>query len=315
MKQETDNNYKLQAANSKLSLPSNLYVNLAGYQFAPVQDLSHLQRELKLLCLQLGMKGTILLAEEGINFFVAGTRDAADKLMARLREIPGFSNLRAKESESQEQPFRRMFVKIKKEIIAFGVEGINPALAPSRRISPKALKEWLDSGKPVTLFDTRNDYEVKMGTFRGAIPAGINHFRDFPEAIKKLSEDLKEEPIVTFCTGGIRCEKAAPFMEREGFKNIFQLEGGILDYFKECGDAHYDGECFVFDRRVGVNAALQETSSAMCFACQMPLTFEDQRHPHYEIAKSCPHCFDREKKQKTPKSLKSKRLKREAVKK
>lgn len=289
------------------------FINLAGYQFTPLENLLPLQEELKSICSELKMKGTILLAEEGINFFVAGTREAADQLMARLRKIPGFANLKAKESESQEQPFRRMFVKIKKEIISFGVEGIDPLKAPSPRIAPKALKEWLDEGKSVILFDTRNDYEIKMGTFRGAVPAGINHFREFPEAVRKLPEHLKEEPIVTFCTGGIRCEKAGPFMEREGFKKIFQLDGGILDYFKECGDAHYDGECFVFDRRVGVDASLQETSSAMCFACQMPLTFEDQRHPHYEIEKSCPHCFGREKKIKIPKPRKNRKLKHEVL--
>ena len=285
------------------------FINLSGYQFTPLQEISNLQKELQSLCFELGIKGTILLAEEGINFFVAGTRTAADQLMARLKSIPGFETLKAKESKSKEQPFRRMFVKIKKEIIAFGVEGIDPVHAPSPRVAPKVLKEWLDAGKKVTLFDTRNDYEIKMGTFSGALPAGINHFRDFPEAVRKLPEHLKQEPIVTFCTGGIRCEKAAPFMEKEGFKNIFQLDGGILDYFKECGDAHYEGECFVFDRRVGVDGALQETASAMCFECQMPLTFEDQRHPHYEVGKSCPHCFGREKKKKISKPRKSRRMK------
>lgn len=284
------------------------FINISSYQFAPLENLLSLQEELKSLCLQLELKGTILLAEEGINLFVAGKREAVDQLMARLRKIPGLEMLRPKESESKEQPFRRMFVKIKKEIIAFGIKEIDPLNAPSPRLAPKVLKEWLDAGKPVTLFDTRNDYEIKMGTFRGAIPAGVNHFRDFPEAVRKLPEHLKGETIVTFCTGGIRCEKAAPFMELEGFKNIFQLEGGILDYFKECGGAHYEGECFVFDRRVGVDPSLQETSSEMCFACQMPLTFEDQRHPHYEIGKSCPHCFGREKKQKISKPRKSRRL-------
>lgn len=297
----------------KFNFSTMSFINLSGYQFGPLKNIEPLQEKLKSLCFQLNMKGTILLAEEGINFFVAGTRDAVDELMARLRKIPGFSDLKAKESESKDQPFRRMFVKIKKEIIAFGIEGIDPVKAPSPRIAPKVLKEWLDAGKQVTLFDTRNDYEIKMGTFRGAIPAGVNHFRDFPEAVKKLPEHLKEEPIVTFCTGGIRCEKAAPFMEREGFKKIFQLDGGILDYFKDCGGAHYDGECFVFDRRVGVDPSLQETSSAMCFACQMPLTFEDQRHPHYEVSKSCPHCFGQEKKKKAPKPRKNRRLKREIL--
>jgi UPF0176 protein len=276
------------------------FINLAGYQFTPLDELEELQQELKSLCLELEIKGTILLAQEGINFFVAGRRHAVDQLLARLREIRGLENLKVKESESSEQPFRRMFVKIKKEIISFGIDGIDPAHAPSPKITPTALKEWLDAGEPIALLDTRNDYEVKMGTFKGAIPAGINHFRDLPQAVKKLPEQLKEEPLVIFCTGGIRCEKAGPFLEQQGFKNIFQLEGGILDYFKECGGAHYQGECFVFDRRVGLNTDLKETASAMCFACQMPLTLEDQRHPHYKIEESCPHCFAREKKEKPP---------------
>ena len=143
----------------------------------------------------------------------------------------------------------------------------------------------------MTLLDTRNDYEVKLGTFEGALPIGIDHFRDFPQAVEKLPEELKDRPIVMFCTGGIRCEKAGPYMERVGFRNIFQLEGGILKYFEECGGAHYRGECFVFDQRVGVDPSLQETDSTQCFQCLTPLTPEDQKHPHYQPPHACPHCY------------------------
>jgi len=143
-------------------------------------------------------------------------------------------------------------------------------------------------GRPVTLFDTRNDYEVKLGTFKGALPAGIDTFREFPEAVRRLPEHLKHQPIVTFCTGGIRCEKAAPFMEREGFNNIYQLEGGILKYFEEVGSDHYDGECFVFDQRVGVDPGLHETASTQCFVCQTPLTAQEQADERYVSHVSCP---------------------------
>ncbi|MCX6951128.1 MAG: rhodanese-like domain-containing protein [Verrucomicrobia bacterium] len=183
-----------------------------------------------------------------------------------------------------------MLVKIKKEIIAFGIDGIDPARRPTAKLPARTLKQWLDEGRPVTLLDTRNDYEVRMGTFRGALPARIDHFREFPDAVARLPEELKERPVVMFCTGGIRCEKAGPFMERAGFKHVHQLDGGILKYFEECGGAHYDGECFVFDRRVGVDPSLRETRSVICFNCQMPLTVAEQSDPRYVPDLSCPHC-------------------------
>jgi UPF0176 protein len=184
-----------------------------------------------------------------------------------------------------------MLVRLKKEIIAFGVEGIDPARRTSPKLSPRELKQWLDEGRPVTLLDTRNDYEVKLGTFKNALPIGIAHFREFPQAVEKLPPELKEQPIVMFCTGGIRCEKAGPFMEREGFKSVFQLDGGILKYFEECGGAHYDGECFVFDQRVGLDPSLQETESSQCFRCRTPLSAADQQHEHFVAGQSCPYCF------------------------
>ena len=232
------------------------FVNLSAYKFAPLDGLPELRVKLQEVCRAGQLRGTILLSPEGINFFVAGTRTNVDALLAAVRAVPGLADLTPKESLSAEQPFNRMLVKIKKEIIAFGVEGIDPARHPSAKLSARTLKQWLDEGRPVTLLDTRNDYEVRLGTFRGALVPHIDHFRDFPAAVERLPAELKERPIVMFCTGGIRCEKAGPFMEREGFKNIFQLDGGILKYFEECGGAHYDGECFVFDQRVGVDPSL-----------------------------------------------------------
>ena len=269
----------------------HVFINISTYLFAPLNGLAELREQLRAVCRVGELKGTIMLSPEGINLFVAGTRANIDILMHALRAIPGLENLTLKESHSDAQPFRRMLVKIKKEIIAFGVEGIDPAKRTSKKLSAKVLKQWLDEGKAITLLDTRNDYEIRMGTFRGALPAGISHFRHFPDAVQKLPANLKHQPVVMFCTGGIRCEKAGPYMEREGFQNIFQLDGGILKYFQECGGAHYEGECFVFDRRVCVDSALQETGSASCFACQMPLTPQEQKDPRYVKGVSCPFCI------------------------
>jgi len=269
-------------------------INLSAYRFAPLEDLPALKERLRAAADAGTLRGTILLSTEGINLFVAGERAGLDGLLAEIHRVPGLTDLAPKESLSDEQPFNRMLVKIKKEIIAFGVDGIDPARQPAPRLAARTLKAWLDEGRSVTLLDTRNDYEVKMGTFRGAIPAGIENFRDFPAAAARLPVALKDQPVVTFCTGGIRCEKAAPYLQQAGFKQVFQLDGGILKYFEECGAAHYEGECFVFDRRVGVDPALQETNSVMCFACQMPLTEAEQQDPRYVPDKSCPHCFKHE---------------------
>jgi UPF0176 protein len=266
-------------------------VNLSAYRFTPLTDLPALKQRLLQFCLERGLRGTILLSTEGINLFVAGRRESADALVATLHGIEGLETLTPKESFSEKQPFSRMLVKIKKEIIAFGIEGVDPARRPSPKLSARELKQWLDEGRPVTLLDTRNDYEVRLGTFRGAIDPRIESFRDFPSAVAKLPEELKEQPIVMFCTGGIRCEKAGPFMEQVGFKNVHQLDGGILKYFEECGGAHYDGECFVFDQRVGVDPQLRETNTVMCFRCQNPLTESEQADPRYQPAVSCPYCF------------------------
>ncbi len=267
------------------------YVNISAYRFATLADLKPLRSELLELCLQGQIKGTILLSTEGINLFVAGKRPEIEGLLGRLEQIPGLAHLNPKRSESEHQPFTRMLVRIKKEIIAFGVEGIDPSKRTSSKLPARELKRWLDEGRPFTLLDTRNDYEIKLGSFARAMPAGVSHFRDFPQAVAKLPVELKEQPIVMFCTGGIRCEKAGPYMEAQGFKNILQLEGGILKYFEECGNAHYEGDCFVFDQRVGVDPSLAESPNSQCFACLTPLSVDDQNDSRYQIGKSCPYCF------------------------
>lgn len=265
--------------------------NIAAYHFAELTDLKSLRQHLLGLCKDWGLRGTILISMEGINLFVAGGSSEIDLLLAELRGIPGLQGLSVKTSESDHQPFSRMLVRIKKEIIAFGVEGINPARRTSPKLPAATLKQWLDEGRRITLLDTRNDYEIKLGTFRGALSAGIDHFRDFPQAVEHLPESLKNEPVVMFCTGGIRCEKAGPYMEREGFREVYQLDGGILKYFEECGGAHYDGECFVFDQRVGVDPALRETETMQCFKCLSPLSESEQADERYLPGKSCPYCF------------------------
>ncbi|MGH8048360.1 MAG: pseudouridine synthase [Chthoniobacterales bacterium] len=267
------------------------FANIAAYKFASLAGLKPLRERLLAQCRTWGLKGTILLSTEGINLFVAGQRAEIDALVVELHAIPGLEDLAPKFSESEDQPFTRMLVRIKKEIISFGVEGIDPARRTSPKLTARTLKQWLDEGRGVTLLDTRNDYEVKLGTFKGARTLGIDHFRQFPAAVGTLPAELKRQPVVMFCTGGIRCEKAGPFMEREGFENVFQLEGGILKYFEEVGGAHYDGECFVFDQRVGVDPALNETGSAQCFVCQSPLTEEEQSDPRHVVHESCPYCF------------------------
>jgi RluA family pseudouridine synthase len=269
----------------------SVVTNISTYRFAELTGLKELRENLIADCKAWGLKGTILLSTEGINLFVAGAAESIDLLLAKLRGVPGLEGLEPKISLSDDQPFNRMLVRLKKEIISFGMESIRPANYTSPKIPAAELKRWLDEGRPVTLLDTRNDYEVKLGTFKGAIIPNINTFREFPEAVRKLPEALKDQPVVMFCTGGIRCEKAGPFMENEGFRNIYQLDGGILKYFEECGSDHYDGECFVFDQRVGVDPGLRESGYAVCFACQAPLDAADQEDPRHVEGVSCPHCF------------------------
>jgi RluA family pseudouridine synthase len=207
-----------------------------------------------------------------------------------LRSDPLLADLYAKESYSKTQPFSRMLVKLKKEIIAFGVAGIDPIGKPSPHLAPAELKAWLDEGRDFTLLDVRNDYEVRVGSFDTAKAIGVDHFRDFPKAIAELPETWKEKPLVMFCTGGIRCEKAGPLMQRQGFEQVHQLHGGILQYFEDCGGTHYHGDCFVFDQRVAVDPQLQESAVEQCYACLQPLSEDDQAAATYIPGESCPYC-------------------------
>lgn len=266
-------------------------VNVSAYKFVPLTALPERRRRLREVCLGQGLKGTILLSTEGINLFVAGRRTAIDVLIADLRADAEIGTLEVKESLNDYPPFNRMLVKIKQEIIAFGIEGIDPAAATSPRISPAELKSWLDEGRQVTLLDVRNDYEVSLGTFDGAVPIGVDHFREFPAAADQFAEQRRGETVVMFCTGGVRCEKAGPYLQRAGVDKVYQLHGGILKYFEDCGQQHFHGECFVFDKRTAVDGQLRETATTMCFACQRTLSAEEQTSPHYVLGESCPHCY------------------------
>ncbi|MCP4095620.1 MAG: sulfurtransferase [Planctomycetaceae bacterium] len=270
---------------------NNEFINISAYKFVDLDNLAQRKDELLPLCKSLKLKGTILLSLEGINLFVAGDRKAIDEFVDFLEQRPEYSDLPIKESISDHQPFSRMLVRLKKEIISMGVEKIRPVAKTSPKLPAQTLKNWLDEGKDVTLLDVRNDYEIEVGTFSNAVPIGIDHFRKFPEATRELSDDLKNKPLVMFCTGGIRCEKAGPFMEEEGFSEIYQLDGGILRYFEDCGGDHYDGECFVFDKRVAVDSKLNESDYEQCYACQAVLTLDDQDSKLYQPPHSCPSCF------------------------
>lgn len=274
-----------------MSTVNRSVVNIAGYKFVAISALEERRAFLRTLTAELKLRGTILLSPEGINMFVAGSREAAHRLLDELHADPDFADLSVKESFSDYQPFNRMLVKIKKEIISFGIDGLDPGCRTSPKLSATELKRWLDEGRPVRLLDVRNDYEVEIGTFKNAIPARIDHFREFPEAVQQLPESMKTEPVVMFCTGGIRCEKAGPCMEQAGFRNVFQLDGGILKYFELCGGEHYDGDCFVFDQRVAVDAALQETGFTQCFVCQAVVSPRQQDSKEYVAGKSCPKCW------------------------
>lgn len=263
-----------------------MYLHIASYKFIFFENLPALRREFIERTQALGLKGTILLAEEGINLMVAGLATAIRDFKKTLREYPALRDLKFKESLCQEMPFNRMLVKIKKEVIPLGVT----VRSPAPRISARQLKTWLDENREIVLLDTRNHYEIRLGTFNNAVHLNLGHFRDFAARACELPEALKKKPVVTFCTGGIRCEKAAPFLIEAGFQEVYQLDGGILQYFMDCGNSHYQGECFVFDRRVALNEALQETGTIQCFACLAPVTPEEQLLPSYIPDISCPHC-------------------------
>ena len=274
-------------------------VNLAAYRFVSIDAIDTWRECLAKRCEALGLRGTILLAPEGINLFLAGTPEAAAGFIEFLRGDPlfegKFADLQFKESLSETQPFRRMLVKRKREIITMKKPAIKPELGRAPSVDARTLKAWLDrghddAGRPVVMLDTRNAFEVDVGTFDGALDYRIDKFSEFPEVIDANRADLEGRTVVSFCTGGIRCEKAAIHMKEIGIDNVYQLEGGILKYFEEVGGAHYHGDCFVFDYRTALNPQLQPTENVTCFACRAVVTPEAQQSPSYVPGKSCPAC-------------------------
>ena len=233
------------------------FINLAGYKFVSLDRLADLKVLLDRRCRALELRGTILLSFEGINVVLAGSVEATTGFQTLIHGDPRFAGLRFKRSVSAYQPFDRMLVKIKKEIITLRVPGIDPAKERAPAIAPAELKRWLDERREVVLLDTRNTFEVDAGTFDNAMDLRLSSFGQFAQAVDRLDPSLKDKTIVTFCTGGIRCEKAAPVLMAKGFRNVFQLDGGILQYFAECGDTHFKGRCFVFDQRAALDGNLE----------------------------------------------------------
>ena len=282
-----------QELNGEGNTVSSAITNIAGYRFVDLVDLDRLQSVFRSVCLDLGLMGTVLLASEGINFYVAGPASSIDGFVEFLDRDERFRGVALKRSFTDYQPYNRLNIRKKAEIISVGLDHIRPVETTGPSIAPTALKTMLDRGEFVHLLDTRNDYELRIGTFENAIDLHLPSFRDFPAAVAELPPSMKDEPIVMFCTGGIRCEKASAIMMEAGFTNVKQLRGGVLGYFEQVGGAHWTGDCFVFDQRVAVNSALEETDVVVCFACREPLTTQEQTSPDYVVGVSCPYCIDR----------------------
>ena len=270
-------------------------VNIAGYRFVDLDDRDELRQPFRFICEKLNLKGTILLSSNGINFFLAGDKKSIDSYIEFLESDKRFIDIPLKISYTDYQPFRRMLVRLKKEIISLGLDEVRPAEFTAPNIKPQELKNMLDKNEDLVILDTRNDYETRVGLFENAIDLNLSTFRDFPEAILDLPEEYKTKQIVMYCTGGIRCEKASVVMMNAGFKNVKQLEGGVLGYFEETDGSHWKGDCFVFDQRVAVDTELNETEYSMCFACREPLTKQERRSNDYKFDSYCPYCVDKNK--------------------
>ena len=274
-----------------MAVNKNSVVNIAGYKFEPLVDPIDLVSLYQKKCDELELKGTMLISKNGINFSLAGTQQATDTIIAFLEEDNRFLNIPLKVTYSETQPFRRMKVRLKKEIISLGRKDINPRELTGERISPQDLKNLLDNKEDVLVLDTRNEYETRVGKFENAIDLNLDTFRDFPKAIESLPEEYKDKQIVMYCTGGIRCEKASAVMMKAGFADVKQLEGGVLDYFKETGGAYWEGDCFVFDERVALDTELNETDYIYCYICREPLSAEEKASPDFKINEHCPYCI------------------------
>lgn len=242
------------SANSSQSLS---ILNIAFYRFQVIARLDEVRLYFLGLCSGLGLKGTVLVSPEGINGMLAGPEERVREFLATLAKEPRWASLEFKESFSEAVPFQNLFIKLKKEIVPSGDVSVVPEQATGPRIAPSTLKQWLDEKREFTFLDTRNDYETIHGTFEGALTLDLQHFRDFRGKLKTLDPDARSKPMVMFCTGGIRCEKASVLAQKEGFTEVYQLDGGILKYFEEFKGEHYQGSCFVFDERVALDPSLK----------------------------------------------------------
>lgn len=250
-------------------------INISGYRFVHLDDLTALQQHLKEALDQLGMRGSVMLASEGINVSLAGSADAVQKTRDCLNQDARFEKLWLKESVSADVPYRRLRIRVRTEIIAFDgqdSEQLQAARPKAPSIDPRELKQWLDEGRDMTLLDARNDYEIVSGTFPQSTHLDIKNFRHFKAAVlQKLENGALDmsKPLVTYCTGGIRCEKAAPWLLEQGFSEVYQVDGGLLNYLETCGGAHWRGDCFVFDDRVELTTDLKPTGAGLCDFCQL----------------------------------------------
>lgn len=269
-------------------------VVVALYHFVALDHPERLRRPLLDLMHERGVKGTLLLANEGINGTIAGRRAAVEALLAWLKNDLRFAGLEHKESVTDEMPFYRSKVKLKKEIVTMGVADIDPAQNTGTYVEPKDWNALIEDPE-ITLIDTRNDYEVRIGTFDSAINPQTDSFREFPEFVKTNLDPEKHKKIAMFCTGGIRCEKSTAYLKQQGFAEVYQLQGGILKYLEEIPqkESHWHGECFVFDERTAVDHQLNKGHYNQCHACRMPITGKDQESEHYVPGVSCPYCFDK----------------------
>ncbi|MEX3010242.1 rhodanese-related sulfurtransferase [Hoeflea sp. TYP-13] len=265
----------------------------ALYHFTPLPGFETLQGQIQAFCEEHGVKGTLLLAEEGINGTIAGRDNDIAAVLSFLRAIPELASLEHKESRAAEMPFHRMKVRLKREIVTMGVEGIDPLTSVGTYVEPR---DWNDliSDPDTIVIDTRNDYETAIGIFRGAVDPHTKTFREFPDWVRNNTGLHNKPKIAMYCTGGIRCEKATAFMKAEGFEDVFHLKGGILKYLEEVpeNESLWDGACFVFDERVSVTHGLKEGEHVLCRACRHPLTPEEANDPAYEDGVSCPYCIE-----------------------
>ena len=266
-------------------------LNIAGYKFEPLNDVEVLVPEFQSICDDLDLKGSVYLSPNGINFSLAGSEEAVQQYLYFMEQDRRFLDIPLKKTYSETQPFRRMKVRQKKEIISLGRDDINPRELTGDYVTPQELYAMYENNEDVIVLDTRNDYETRVGLFENAVDLQLDTFRDFPDAIEQLPEEYKDKQIVMYCTGGIRCEKASAVMLKAGFSDVKQLEGGVLDYFKETGGKYWNGDCFVFDERVALDTDLNETEYVYCYICREPLSAEEKASPDFKINEYCPYCI------------------------